>query len=210
MNKENGLDEYFLNLLERGEHLNDDFLRTDESPLIKSDKLENVMEYPIAWTDLLELEALKKYGHGLMNAKQDNTFTIPLYIKTNEIEPSTPDHFPRHIKSDIDRMAIALFDAFKVSEPENPIVCFPASYVATFADMARAALTIHPVIEPVHPEIDLDKATQNFMDAMFGNYSDPYNKEPWVDPNWQKTKEKVRMALKASLPDTILIKEAHK
>lgn len=52
------------------------------------------------------------------------------------------DGFPRGVKSDVDLMGITLFEAFKKAEPDHPIVKYPASYVATFADMARAAIAL--------------------------------------------------------------------
>lgn len=52
------------------------------------------------------------------------------------------DGFPRGVKSDVDLMAIVLFEAFKKAEPNHTIVKYPASYVATFADMARAAIDL--------------------------------------------------------------------
>ncbi len=34
---------------------------------------------PVAWTDQTELDALREHGHGLINAKKDGPFSIPLF-----------------------------------------------------------------------------------------------------------------------------------
>lgn len=44
------------------------------------------------------------------------------------------------VASDVDSMARVLMAAFAKAEPEHPITRYPTSFVATFADMARAAL----------------------------------------------------------------------
>ena len=44
------------------------------------------------------------------------------------------------VASDVDSMARVLMAAFAKAEPEHPITRYPTSFVATFADMARAAI----------------------------------------------------------------------
>lgn len=44
------------------------------------------------------------------------------------------------VASDVDSMARVLMAAFSKAEPEHPITRYPTSFVATFADMARAAI----------------------------------------------------------------------
>lgn len=45
-----------------------------------------------------------------------------------------------HAKTEVDRIAILLFEAFAKAEPRHGITLHPTSYWATFADMARAVI----------------------------------------------------------------------
>lgn len=56
----------------------------------------------------------------------------------------TVDSFQIKIKNDVDMMAIVLLKAFQKAEPNHLISKYPASYIATFADMARAAIKAVP------------------------------------------------------------------
>lgn len=61
-------------------------------------------------------------------------------------------------ENDVDYLAYVLFDAFAKAEPREGITRYPASYWATFAEMARAvlsALTKQPA-QPVAGEIPAD------------------------------------------------------
>ncbi|MDH0900888.1 hypothetical protein N5C12_16240, partial [Comamonas aquatica] len=53
------------------------------------------------------------------------------------------------VASDVDSMARVLMAAFAKAEPEHPITRYPTSFVATFADMARAAIAASQLAEGV-------------------------------------------------------------
>ncbi|MDH0200832.1 hypothetical protein N7337_07910 [Comamonas aquatica] len=53
------------------------------------------------------------------------------------------------VASDVDSMARVLMAAFAKAEPEHPITRYPTSFVATFADMARAAIAAAQLAEGV-------------------------------------------------------------
>lgn len=61
-------------------------------------------------------------------------------------------YFPRNVKNDVDMMAIALFDAFAKAEAHHPMVQYPLSYVATFVDMARAAIATVPHLKGIQED----------------------------------------------------------
>ena len=53
------------------------------------------------------------------------------------------------VATDVDSMARVLMAAFAKAEPEHPITRYPTSFVATFADMARAAIAAAQLAEGV-------------------------------------------------------------
>lgn len=61
------------------------------------------------------------------------------------------ERFAAH-KAEINRLAEVLIEAWAKAEPNHNVTKFPSSYVATFADMARAVIATNTLAERVMPE----------------------------------------------------------
>lgn len=98
-------------------------------------------------------------------------FAMMLHQRGDRItsaEPAGEEPVARYSNPEVGALATVLFEAFKRAEPEEGISKFPASYMATFADMAHAAICARPSLRPAtptNPERLVEARAQAFEEA---------------------------------------------
>ena len=101
----------------------------------------------------------------------------------------------------VDRVAISLMVAFGRAEPEHGVSRHPASYVTTFADMARAVTAQFNVTDRVPPVIDAVNGCQMCGKEQRGHAIEQLPDgtfHTWVEPTDDQRKDRLRARRRAN------------
>jgi hypothetical protein len=69
----------------------------------------------------------------------DTPWPLPAAVSPGPVHAPSVADAPT-ARSEVDALALVLLDAWKKAEPDSSVTKYPTSYLATFVDMARAAL----------------------------------------------------------------------
>ncbi|WP_395391414.1 hypothetical protein WBP07_12465 [Novosphingobium sp. BL-8A] len=124
-----------------------------------------------------DVEAIEA-GRMVLEGRGDGTYAeaeAAIRALIAAMRSRTAEQVLRHNNPEVDAMALVLFEAFKRAEPSHVISQHPASFMATFADMAHAAMTERPSLRPAEPANQASATMHVTVTRALGCYGAAYD-----------------------------------